>query len=194
MSAVSLDRREFAVLLIGGASHCRLLRRLENDEVRPLAARLRRCRRKTHSTNGTRGVVERKMELTSLIPNSHSRPVDVYLPNWKRGCPVALDVSVISTLQQATIQGATSTKGHALLVGEARKLSAHADACHEDGISFQRCHVVTPSPYSSPIHRWVFLMTPYIILGMCVSLCAIGFFYVIHFLLVVFIFFVLLFV
>ena len=77
-----------------------------------------------------------RREVPSLIPNSQSRPADVYLPNWKRGCPAALDVSVISTMQHATIQGAATTKGHALLAGEARKLSAHADACREVGVSF----------------------------------------------------------
>jgi hypothetical protein len=32
-------------------------------------------------------------------------------------------------MQQATFQDAAITQGHALLVGEARKLAAHADAC-----------------------------------------------------------------
>ena len=75
-------------------------------------------------------------EVPSLIPNSHSCPANVYLPNWKRGCPAALDFSVISTLQQATIEGAAITKGHALLVGEVKKLSAYTDACQEVGDSF----------------------------------------------------------
>ena len=39
-------------------------------------------------------------------------------------------------MQPATIQGAATTRGHSLLVGEARKLSAHADACNEVGVSF----------------------------------------------------------
>lgn len=54
----------------------------------------------------------------------------------RRGTPPALDVFVISTLQQATIQGAATTKGHVLLVGEAKKLSTHADACQKVGVSF----------------------------------------------------------
>ena len=70
-----------------------------------------------------------RREVPSLIPNSLSRPADIYLPSLKRGHPAALDVTVISTMQQATIQSAATTRGHALLVGESRKLGAHADAC-----------------------------------------------------------------
>ena len=64
------------------------------------------------------------------------RSADIYLPSWKRGCPAALDVTVISTLQQATVQGAAATQGHALLVGEERKLATYAAACREVGVSF----------------------------------------------------------
>jgi hypothetical protein len=39
-------------------------------------------------------------------------------------------------MQQATIQGAAITQGHALLVWEARNLAAHADACQAVGVSF----------------------------------------------------------
>ena len=44
-----------------------------------------------------------RREVPSLIPGSSSRPADVYFPCWKRGQPAALDVSVISTLQQLTV-------------------------------------------------------------------------------------------
>ena len=54
--------------------------------------------------------------MLSLIPKTRSRPADIFLPSWKRGCP-ALDVSVISTLQQLTVEGAASVQGHALRVG-----------------------------------------------------------------------------
>ena len=58
----------------------------------------------------------------------------MFLPSWKGGRPAALDVTVISTMQQATIQGAASTQGHTLVVGEARKLAAHGDACQAVGV------------------------------------------------------------
>ena len=71
--------------------------------------------------------------MPSLIPNSLSRPADVFLPSWKRGRPAALDVT---TMQQATINGAASTQGHARFVGEARKLSSHGTACQAVGVTF----------------------------------------------------------
>ena len=46
---------------------------------------------------------------------------NVYLPNWLRGQPAALDVTVISTMQQLTVARASSTQGHALTVGEEKK-------------------------------------------------------------------------
>ena len=52
-------------------------------------------------------------------------------------------MTVISTLQQLTVQGAATVQGHALLLGEERKLSAHAEACHSVGVSF------------IPVYGWV---------------------------------------
>ena len=46
-----------------------------------------------------------RKEVPSLIPGSSSHPADVYLPNWTRGQPAALDVMVMSPLQQLTLQG-----------------------------------------------------------------------------------------
>ena len=40
-----------------------------------------------------------RKEVPSLIPGTLSRPADIFLPNWQRGQPAALDVTVISTLQ-----------------------------------------------------------------------------------------------
>ena len=77
-----------------------------------------------------------RKEAPSLIPGSSSRPADVYLPNWKRGKPAALDVSVISTMQNLTVTGAATTPGHALTVGEERKMAAHAEDCRSVGVSF----------------------------------------------------------
>ena len=70
----------------------------------------------------------------ALIPGSSSRPADVYLPVWSRGQPAALDVTVISPMQQLTMSGASVTAGHALSVAENRKLVAHASTCR--GIFF----------------------------------------------------------
>ena len=77
-----------------------------------------------------------RREVSSLIPGSSSRPADVYFPCWKQGQPAALDVSVISTLQQLTVNGASVNQGHALSVGEERKLAAHAAPCRSVGVTF----------------------------------------------------------
>ena len=77
-----------------------------------------------------------RKEVPALIPGSSSRPADVYLPNWKRGQPAALDVTVISTLQSLTLSGAAVTPGYALSVAAERKRAAHASACHSVGVSF----------------------------------------------------------
>ena len=77
-----------------------------------------------------------RKEVPSLIPGSSSCPANVYLPNWKRGQPAAIDVTVISTLQQQTQTGAANTPGHALTVAEERKMAAHAEACNAVGVHF----------------------------------------------------------
>lgn len=77
-----------------------------------------------------------RKEVPALIPGISSRPADIYLPNWKRGQPAALDVTVISTLQQQTVEGASDSQGHALTVGRERKLAAHSGACRSVGVHF----------------------------------------------------------
>ena len=71
-----------------------------------------------------------------FFPGTSSRPADVFLPIWKRGQPAALDVTVISTLQNLTVAGVASTKGHALSVARERKMALHSTACHSVGVSF----------------------------------------------------------
>jgi hypothetical protein len=77
-----------------------------------------------------------RKEFPSLVPCSQSRPADIFLPNWERDRPAALDVSVISTLQRLTLSGAASVQGHALRVGEERKMALHAASCRAVGVSF----------------------------------------------------------
>ena len=77
-----------------------------------------------------------RKEVPALIPGTSSRPADVFLPIWKRGQPAALDVTVISTLQNLTVAGAASTQGHALSVARERKMALHSAASHSVGVSF----------------------------------------------------------
>ena len=77
-----------------------------------------------------------RREAPSLVPNSLSRPADVFLPHWSQGRPAALDVTVISSLQPQTLQQALSTQGSALAVAEQRKRTVHHDNCNNAGILF----------------------------------------------------------
>ena len=77
-----------------------------------------------------------RKEFPSLIPGCQNRPADVFLPHWDRGLPSALDISVISTLQQRTVDGAANNQGYALTVCEERKMATHAASCRAVGVSF----------------------------------------------------------
>ena len=81
-------------------------------------------------------VLAPRRESPHLIPNRQSRPADIFLLNWDRGRPAALDISVICPLQRLTIQGAAASPGHALQVGESRKRDLHHAPCASAGISF----------------------------------------------------------
>ena len=79
-----------------------------------------------------------RREVPSLIPSSRSRPVDIFLHSWELGARTifSFGCDYHSTMQPTTINGAASTQGHVLLVGEARKLSTHEAACTVVGVSF----------------------------------------------------------
>ena len=74
-----------------------------------------------------------RKEVPALIPGSGCRPADVYLPNWLGGRAAAMDVSVISPLQQRTLFEAANSPGHALQVGINRKMASHSSACQSVG-------------------------------------------------------------
>ena len=74
--------------------------------------------------------------MPNLIPDSHSRLADVFLPTWSHDRPVAIDIHVISPLQQQVLGKAASIPGHALQVGVQRKLALHLSACRAVGVEF----------------------------------------------------------
>ena len=74
-------------------------------------------------------------EAPSLVSGSSMRPADILL-NWCCGRPATLDVSVISPLQQLTLDEAASSSGHALRVGVRRKLTSNLPACRSAGVDF----------------------------------------------------------
>ena len=71
-----------------------------------------------------------RREALSLVPNSLSRPADVFLPHWSQGRPAALDVTIISPFQPQTLQQAASTQDSALAVAEQRKRTVHQNNCN----------------------------------------------------------------
>ena len=77
-----------------------------------------------------------RKEVLSLVSSSSSRPADIFFPCWKQGKPTAFDVTVISPLQQLTIQGASVTPSYAIAVGEDRKFHTHLENCLAAGVSF----------------------------------------------------------
>jgi hypothetical protein len=80
--------------------------------------------------------VSPRKEVPSLIPDSTSRPADLFLPSWSGGKPTAMDVTVINPLQQLTLSEASSVQGAALIVAANRKRSIHAAPCKREGIAF----------------------------------------------------------
>ena len=77
-----------------------------------------------------------RKEMPSLVPGSASRPADVFLPTRERGQPGALDVTVVSTLQNRTVVRAASVSGYSLSVARERKMAAHSETCQSVGVSF----------------------------------------------------------
>ena len=75
-------------------------------------------------------------EEQALLPGSESRPADIFLPSFDKGRDCALDVTVVSPLQQALISKASEEPGAALTFAYDRKIRQSYDACHKEGISF----------------------------------------------------------
>ena len=47
-----------------------------------------------------------------LLPGTDRRPADVLVPNWAAGKDAAMDVTVVTPLQDATLPEAATTPGH----------------------------------------------------------------------------------
>ena len=59
-----------------------------------------------------------------------------FLSQWDGGQPAALDITLISSLQAATVCDAAVIQGSALGVAETRKQALHTAACHRVGVNF----------------------------------------------------------
>ena len=90
-----------------------------------------------------------KLEVPYLLPSSSARPADIYLPLWSSGTPAALDVTVVSPMQQSTLARSAITQGHALKVAADRKMTLHSSHCHQVGIHFLPLPVESLGGWSS---------------------------------------------
>ena len=90
-----------------------------------------------------------RLEAPYLLSNSSARPADVFLPSWKDGSPAALDVTVISPMQQLTLAESAVTQGHALKVAADRKIAVHGPRCQQAGIQFFPLPVETLGGWST---------------------------------------------
>ena len=75
-------------------------------------------------------------EAPGLVLSSLSRPADVLLLNWSQSRPDALDVHVISPMQQLTLTEDASSPGDTLRVGVQQKLTEYLSACRSAGVDF----------------------------------------------------------
>ena len=71
-----------------------------------------------------------------LIPGADRRPADILVPNWAGGRDAALDVTVVTPLQAATVAEAATTPGHSLNFAYQRKVRGAAEDCRRQGIAF----------------------------------------------------------
>ena len=71
-----------------------------------------------------------------LLPGTDRRPADVLVPNWVGGKDAAMDVTIITPIQAATMPGAADTAGHALDHAYGRKMNGAEEQCRRQGIAF----------------------------------------------------------
>ena len=71
-----------------------------------------------------------------LLPGNDRRPADVLIRNWAGGKDAALDVTVVTPLQTATMPAAATTPGHALTYAYDRKMQGAAADCRRQGLVF----------------------------------------------------------
>ena len=71
-----------------------------------------------------------------LLPGEAGKPADIFIPRHAGGKDAALDVTVINTLQAATVAQAAQTPGYALTVAHKRKMDKSGQLCHQQGIVF----------------------------------------------------------
>ena len=80
--------------------------------------------------------IEELKEGRYLLPGNNRRPADVYIAGWEAGKDAALDITVVNPLQEALVQEAAATPGHALQFRHNTKMAGAAAECQAQGIAF----------------------------------------------------------
>ena len=75
-------------------------------------------------------------EENALLPGSDDKPADVLLPNYASGKPAALDVTVVSPLQQQLVKKAAEEPGSAARKRFQEKQAKYQTPCKNEGIEF----------------------------------------------------------
>ena len=75
-------------------------------------------------------------EQSALLPGSAEKPADIYIPGWANGRDAALDVSVVSPLQQQLLKKAAEEAGSAAKKRNQEKLNKYYTLCQSEGIQF----------------------------------------------------------
>ena len=74
------------------------------------------------------------------LPGREVRPADLLIPRWAIGKDACLDFTVVSSLQRAMMQGATTTEsvtdGFALQKAFDRKIAEAGADCRQAGLAF----------------------------------------------------------
>ena len=73
---------------------------------------------------------------SALLPGSQAKPADVFIPGWVNGRDAALDVTVVSSLQQELVRRAAAEVGSAAARRHSDKMSKYFQACDREGIQF----------------------------------------------------------
>ena len=76
-------------------------------------------------------------EQRSLLPGFDARPADIMLPNFAGGKDLALDVTVVNSLQVALVEGAAKEPGFALQHRHREKWAKYGEACQAEGVQFE---------------------------------------------------------
>ena len=71
-----------------------------------------------------------------LLPSTDRGPADVFVPHWTGGLDTAMDVTVVTPLQKATMPGAATTPGFALEHAYGIKVRGAEEQCRAQGIAF----------------------------------------------------------